>query len=160
KHAAFWRAFRGSSHGGGVGRSNFVEVMKVRIENRATHERSKNLGQQEIWNRTQLIAGRGMSRNIYTHTAKLLNQPPDFRAARRYLIGDLRPADDTGAISHQQAHDVAEPQIGGLLWPRLAVSRRMRRRRLMLANFTLLDDAGIMRASPANNKCRATALSR
>ena len=49
--------------------------MQVRVENCATYERPKNLRQQQIGNRTQLIASRGMPRDIDTHAAKLLNQP-------------------------------------------------------------------------------------
>ena len=101
-------------------------------------KRPQNFGQQQIRNRAQLISGRRMSGHIHTQAAQLLNQPPDFGAVRGNFLRDLGAAHDDGGVLHQQAHDAAEANVGGL-WrarrsPALAGPRRRRAAELSQAS--------------------------
>ncbi len=149
KDAAFRRAFRRGGHRGRIGRSDFVEVMKMRVEDRAAHKRPQNLRQQQVRNRPQLISGGGMARNIHTQAPQLLNQTPDFGAVGRNLLGDLGSADHHSGVFHQQTDDAAQPEIGRL-W---LVRRGCFGPRRLLASCAVLWDAEIMRELPPNNNC-------
>ncbi len=114
KDAAFWSAFRSGGHGCSVGRSDFVEMVEVLVEDRAAQQRPQNLRQEQVRDRAQLISGGGMAGDIHAQAAQLLNQAPDFGAVGRNFLGDLRAADHDGGVLHQQAHDAAQAQVGGL----------------------------------------------
>lgn len=120
----------------------------MRLEDCSPHERPKNLGQKQIRDRAQLISGCGMSGDVDTHPAQLLNQPPDLRPARGNLFRDLRTADHNGCVLHQEPNDLSEPQIGWLqMWPRRALRNCYMDScpRLTITNCAGLGDAGIIR---------------
>jgi len=152
EHAAFRRSIGRSSHCEGVGRSDFVEMMETRLKDRAARERPKDLWQEQVGHRTQLISGRGMAGNINTGSAQLLNESPDFRAAGRNLFSDLGAADHNRRILHQQTYDQPQPEICRLLLRRRTRPWGGSRHRFVLTSWTRLADAEIICEPPANDK--------
>src|SRR5271165_5911468 len=55
-----------------------------------------------------------MASNLDTQAAQLLNQAPDFGTIGRDFLRDLGSAHHDGGVLHQQAHDAAETNVGGL----------------------------------------------
>src|ERR1035438_5300806 len=53
-----------------------------------------------------------MSRNIYAQPTQLLNQPPNFGPRSAQLFGNFRPTDHNRSVTHEQAHDAAEANVG------------------------------------------------
>ena len=89
--------------------------MNLGIEDGAANQRPEDFGQQEIRHGLELISGGRMSGNIDTEAAQLLNQSPDFGTIGRNLLRDFRAAYHDGCMLHQEAHDAAETNVGGLL---------------------------------------------
>ena len=116
---------------------------------RAAQQRPKDLRQEQIRNRAQLISGGGVSGDVHAEAAQLLNQAPDFRAVGGDFLGDLGAADDDGGVLHEQAHDAAEAHIGGCGWCGAGVLTAQTRGSRIVP---VLADAEIMRESPQNNK--------
>jgi hypothetical protein len=77
----------------------------------------------------------------------LLNQTPYLGTSRRDFLGDLGSANNDSSVLHQQTHDAAQPQIGGL-WLVRGWSFSPRRR---LTSFAGFRDAEIMRELRPNN---------
>ena len=160
KHAARGRTFSRSGHSRGVGRSDSVEVVQLRIKDGAPKKRSKDLRKQEIGNRLELISRSGMTSDIDTEAAQLLNQTPDFRTIGGNFLRDFRSADNESGVLHQQAHDAAQTKIGGLF-----VKRRSEcPRQPTASDWCRPRNVGIMRESLKNNnrqrKLRAPRLRR
>ena len=63
-----------------------------------------------------------MPRDIDAQGAQLLNQPPNFRAARPDLFGNFGAADGHGSVAHQQAHDAPQANVRRLMHRRQAAS--------------------------------------
>ena len=55
-----------------------------------------------------------MAGYIDAEAAQLLNQPPDLGTIGGNFLSDLGAADDDRGVLHQQAHDAAEAEVGGL----------------------------------------------
>jgi hypothetical protein len=77
----------------------------------------------------------------------LLNQTPYFGTIGRDFLGNLGSAGDHGSVLHQQTHDAAEPEVGGLwlvrCWQFCA--------RSPFTSFGDFGDAEIMRELRSNN---------
>ena len=100
-------------HGDDVGRANAEVMVNARREDRALHQRAENIGQQKIRDRFELVAGRGMSRDLQAKLAQVLHRTPHFGAAGAQFLGDAGSTDDHGCVVAQQAHDAAETRVGG-----------------------------------------------
>ena len=102
-------------HGGDVRRANAKVVMDVRTENCPAHQRSENVGDQQIGDSFQLISGGQVAGNLHAQIAKVLHRPPNFGARCAKFFRDARAADDHGRVVAQQADDAAEPSVGGVI---------------------------------------------
>lgn len=84
------------------------------MEDGSPQQGPKNLRQKQIGDRAQLISSGGMSGDVHTQPAELLDQPPDFRAAGRNFLRDLGSAHDYRRVLHQEPDDETQAQIGRL----------------------------------------------
>src|ERR1700688_4339358 len=148
KCAAFRSSIGGCGHGGGVGGCDFVEMMKVGVEDGATQQGGEDLGEQQVGNRLQAIAGGGMSGNVYTEAAQLLNEAPDFGAGGRNFLRDFGAADDDGGVFHEKTDDTAQAEVSRL-GARVAGFRGQECPRH--TSCLRLPNEGIMRESKRNN---------
>jgi hypothetical protein len=55
-----------------------------------------------------------MPRYIHSQASQLLNQTPDLGTVGRNLLRDLRATRHDCRVLHQQAHDSAQADVGGL----------------------------------------------
>ena len=99
-----------------------------------------------------------MPGNVNAHPAQLLNQSPNFRAARRNLFGNLRAADHNRGVLHQQTYDVPEPEIRRLLLKRRIGPYGGFPCQLLLTSWMRLADAGIIGESSSKDKSSAAKL--
>ncbi len=147
KDAARGRSARRGLHGSVVGGTDTVKVMKVGRKHRAPHQRLKELREEQIGHRPQLVSGGGMTGDIYPETAQLLDQAPNFRAVRAQLFADLGTAYDDGCVFGEQANNAAQADVR-----RRVDAGRSVAPGVAAANCLRPGDARIMREIPANNK--------
>src|SRR5437764_1239025 len=92
KYGTLGRTLARCKHRSSIRRTNFVEMMKMGIENRSTQEGPQNFGKQQVGHRPQLVAGGRKPGDINSKPPQLLNQPPDFRPAGGYFLANFRSA--------------------------------------------------------------------
>lgn len=83
----------------------------LRAEERATHQRADNVGQQQISHRFELVSLGRVSGDANAQFTQVLNGAPHFRASGAQFLGDASAADDKRRVVAQQANDVAEASI-------------------------------------------------
>src|SRR5258708_9427975 len=111
KHASLGRTLGRRLHGLGVGRSDFVVVMKVLREDRAFYQRRQNLRQEQVGHGAQLIAGCGVPGNVDAESTQLLDQAPYDGAADSDFVRDLRAARNDSSMIHEQANDLDQASV-------------------------------------------------
>src|SRR5271156_4199546 len=124
--------------------------MDLVVEDCAAKQRGEDFRQQEIRDGLELISGGRMAGDIHTEAAQLLNETPDFGTIGRNLLRDFCSADDDGGMLHQEAHDAAEANVGGLL--RVFAGAGLRGQWARRPGWGSLPDAGIMLQMRGNNK--------
>ena len=88
-------------------------MVNARRKHRALHQRAENFREQEVGNRFELVAGRGVSRDLQAKFAQMLHRTPHFGAAGTQFLGDAGSADDHGSVVAQQANDAPQARVGG-----------------------------------------------
>ena len=88
--------------------------MNVLSEHRVLDLRLQDIGQQQIGNGLQAVAGRRVSGNFDPEHSQLFDEPPYFRAAGPNLVSDFRPADYYGGVVHEKPDDPSQTNIGFL----------------------------------------------
>jgi len=88
-------------------------MVNPRREDCALHQWAENFREQKIGDGFELIAGRGMSRDLQAELPQMLHRTPYFGAAGPQFLRNARSTDDHGGVVAQQANDAPEAGVGG-----------------------------------------------